>query len=121
MGKSVVAKCKCGVEALVDIGSGMGDFMTTCLFPCLCESCHNIVNVNLLDQSTKCPECGADAPIPYDDPLLLGIPGRREVAKWNLPGKQLDRELVLTDGQYKCPKCGKFCLEFSDEFSLNWD
>lgn len=121
MGKTIVAKCKCGVKKGVAIGGAMSNFMTTCLFPCLCESCHNIVDVNLLEQPTKCPECGADDPIPYDDPRLLGLLGKRILAACTVRGEHLDRELTLTDGQYKCPKCKKMCLEFSDEFLILWD
>ena len=119
MGSQVVATCKCGVEASILIGGGMLNFMTTCFFPCFCESCQGIVQVNLLAKETRCPECQAYNPIPYDDPRLRDAPGQRRVAVWNVINK-LGRELELTNGRYKCPKCGKMSLEFK-EGSLCWD
>jgi len=41
------------------------------------------------------------------------------VADWYMKA-ELGRELVLTDGKYRCPKCGKMSLEFS-EGGLYWD
>jgi hypothetical protein len=46
MGSEVIAKCRCGFDTRISIGGGMRNFMTTCYFPCLCEGCHNIVQVN---------------------------------------------------------------------------
>ncbi len=119
MGSQVVAECNCGVKASILIGGGMLNFMDTCYFPCMCESCNRVVQVNLLDKETRCPDCQAQNPIPYDDPRLLGTPGNHHVAQWRVI-RQLDRNLVLTDGKYKCPKCGKMSLEFSDS-GLSWD
>ncbi len=113
MGSEVKAKCSCGVEADILIGGGMMDFMTTCFFPCLCEKCHNIVQVNLLAKRRRCPKCKTSNPIPYDDTRLSESPGQDHVATWNMQ-EQLGRELILTDGKYRCPKCGKMALEFFD-------
>jgi Zn finger protein HypA/HybF involved in hydrogenase expression len=118
MGSQVIAKCDCGVEESILIGGGMFT-ETLCYFPCLCESCHRIVEVNLLDRPVSCPACHAPDPIPYDDPRLLGAAGRHMVADWYMKA-ELGRELVLTDGKYRCPKCGKMSLEFS-EGGLYWD
>lgn len=95
------------------------NFTTTCFFPCLCENCHSVVQVNLLSKAMRCPTCRAANPIPYDDPRLAESPGKHYVADWNMEGR-LGRELVLTDGKYRCPKCGKMSLEFSDS-GLCWD
>jgi hypothetical protein len=119
MGSEVVAKCDCGVGGVILIGGGMMDFTTTCFFPCLCENCHSVVQVNLLSKAMRCPRCRAPNPIPYDDPRLAESPGKHHVAEWNMEDR-LGRELVLTDGKYRCPKCGKMSLEFSDD-GLCWD
>jgi DNA-directed RNA polymerase subunit RPC12/RpoP len=119
MGSQIVAKCECGVEVSILIGGGMMNFHTTCFFPCLCESCHSIVQVNLLAKAIRCPECRAPNPIPYDDPRLQGAPGKHNVAEWNMKS-QLGRKLVLTDGRYRCSKCGKMSLQFSED-DLCWD
>jgi len=122
MGSAVVAKCDCGIEDTILIGGGMMNFKTTCFFPCLCENCHGIVQVNLLSKTMKCPECGARGPIPYDDPQLSDSPGLRNVAEWNMGNMEdrLGRKLVLTDGKYRCPKCGNMSLSFS-RGGLCWD
>jgi hypothetical protein len=119
MGSEVMARCECGVEAEIMIGGGMLDFMTTCYFPCLCESCQAVVQSNLLEEPPRCPECGAENPTPYDDKSVIGAEGENVVADWNLQGK-LSRELILTDGNYKCPKCRNMTLHFSDS-GLCWD
>ena len=119
MGSQITARCECGVQAEVLIGGGMMNFTTTCFFPCLCANCQGIVQVNLLAKSLRCPQCRARNPIPYDDPSLSKSPGDHLVASWNMQD-QLGRELVLTDGKYRCPKCGKMTLEFVDS-GLCWD
>ena len=119
MGSQVVARCDCGVEESILIGGGMMDFQTTCLFPCLCENCHSVVQVNLFSKALKCPQCGAPDPIPYDDARLSELPGNHTVAQWNTAA-HLGRELVLTDGKYRCPECGRMSLEFSDA-GVCWD
>jgi len=118
MGSEVTATCQCGLNVSILIGGGMSDFTTTCYFPCLCETCHNIVQVNLLAKTRQCPECKSTALIAYDDPRLSESPGQHAVAEWNMQG-QLGRELMLTDGDYMCPKCNKFSLSFEE--SCLWD
>ena len=119
MGSQVTAMCRCGLEVNVLIGGGMANFTTTCYFPCLCEACHKIVQVNLLAKTKQCPKCKSPALISYDDPRLSESPGTRVVADWNVQ-EQLGRYLMLTDGNYMCPKCNKMSLRFRDSGSL-WD
>jgi DNA-directed RNA polymerase subunit RPC12/RpoP len=69
--------------------------------------------MNLLAKKPRCPDCGAANPVPYDNPQLLGSAGEHTVAEWNIEGR-LGRGLILTDGSYRCPKCGKMTLRFSD-------
>ena len=92
----------------------MDDFLTCCRFPGLCEECHLAVEINLLEKpKPKCPHCRSTKVVPYDDPSLSKTPGRQRVTSWN-ESEQLGRELVLTNGKYKCPKCGKMALTFED-------
>lgn len=120
MGVQIEAICSCGVNTKVKVGGGMMDFTTTCHFPCLCNNCRNIVDANLLAKDLKCTKCRGHDLVPYDDPRLIGTPGSRNVAEWNMQDS-LGRELVLTDGTYKCPKCGKMSLTFGDGVALLWD
>jgi plasmid stabilization system protein ParE len=118
-GSTVAAKCSCGVEVEIPIGGGMRNFATTCYFPFLCEACHNIVTVNLLAPAHVCPGCKSPAVVPYDNPRLSESPGKNVVTKWNLKAK-IGRDLVLTDGNYLCPKCCNLSLHFRDT-GLRWD
>jgi len=100
-------------------GGGIYSFMTICYFPCLCERCRDIVQVNLISKKIRCPECKSTKIIPYDSPNLIGSPGEKIVAKWN-PIKKGGRQLILTDGKYKCPKCEKMSLKF-EKSGIRWD
>jgi len=119
MGSQVVATCRCGIEAKILIGGGMLNFKTLCYFPCLCEACHSIVQVNLLAKIKRCPACKSLDIIAYDDPRLSKTPGKRTVAGWCIQDP-LDRDLILTNGNYVCPKCKKLWLRFR-KGSLRWD
>ena len=119
MGSAVTATCGCGLKVDIDIGGGMVNGPTTCYFPCLCEACHKVVQVNLLARRLRCPKCRGANPVPYDDPRLLGSPGENVVAAWNIK-EQLGRSLSLTDGSYFCPKCQNMSLQFRDS-GLCWD
>jgi len=99
MGSQVVATCRCGIEAKILIGGGMLDFGTICYFPCLCETCHDIVQADLLEKTKQCPICKSKTLIPYDDPQLSNTPGKRKVKECTLGGKR-GRELILTNGNY---------------------
>ena len=119
MGSEVVIRCPCGLSSRLFIGGGMATHEEICLFPCFCERCRKLVQVNLLAQPRHCPACHATEVIPYDDPALTGRIGPHEVASWNVE-KPLGRRLVLTDGTYKCPDCGKMTLRFSHS-GVCWD
>ena len=119
MGTQVTATCQCGVDTIIMIGGGMRNFMTTCYFPCLCEHCRTVVQVNLLAKQKRCPRCKTPNVIPYDDPTLSESAGGRTVASWNIQ-EQLGRKLNLTDGNYRCPQCDQMTLRFTDS-GLCWD
>jgi hypothetical protein len=89
----------------------MMSFMTTCCFPCLCEHCRAVVQADVFAQPARRPECKNEV-IPFDDPALPGSPGGEVVADWNTVD-ELGRELQLTDGAYRCPRCGHLTLWFT--------
>ena len=119
MGSEVIAVCDCGYRARSLIGGGMATFEEVCYFPACCEQCHELVEVNLLANPVRCPECDGSQVIPYDDAKLIGERGANEVESWNME-EELGRELVLTDGSYYCPSCGKFKLKFRPA-QVCWD
>jgi hypothetical protein len=127
MGSSVIARCECGFGSGSLIGGGMLNYLTTCYFPCLCERCHDIVQVNLIPKKLvgfipikiRCPVCRSTKIIPYNSPELSDSTGDIDVASWP-PIKRNRGRLVLTDGDYKCPKCKKMTLKFTCG-GLLWD
>jgi hypothetical protein len=119
MGSQVNASCECGFQSSSLIGGGMHNFMTTCYFPCLCERCCDIVQLNLLSKKLRCRKCRSTKIIPFDDVRLCETKGKEKVVEWNMM-EMLGRKLVLTNGNYKCPKCGEMLLKFSHG-GLCWD
>jgi hypothetical protein len=73
-----------------------------------------------MESNPRCPDCRTPGLIPYDDARLIGTVGDREVADWNIQD-DLGRELVLTNGTYKCARCGEMSLTFNDENAVLWD
>ena len=119
MGSAVRAACKCGYNSEFLIGGGMLDFMKMCHFPALCHECNNIVGVNLIARTPRCPKCKSKNLTAYDQPEIIKRRGKNVVASWNMEEK-LGRELELTDGDYLCPSCGDFHLTFAHT-GLMWD
>ncbi len=116
MGSIIHASCQCGYEKTMFLGGGMANFTTYCGFPCFCEKCRLLFDANLFVR-VRCPECGQAAAIPYDDSRICLRRGDI-VFSWNV-SDQFDRELILTDGDYLCPKCEGYTLTFADVG--NWD
>lgn len=112
MGSQVMAICECGVHKKILIGGGKLTFKFQCYFPCLCEDCKDVVQVNLKFGLPRCPTCDGNNVIPYNNQKLIGSVGDREVVNWS--GQR------LTNGNYKCPKCNKPTLTFSRSFFM-WD
>ncbi len=114
MGTSVVAECRCGYHASGSVGGGMFDFEDVCWFPCLCEGCHAMVDVNLFETPLRCPTCRSERVAAYDDAGLSLPPESQElysIADWNV-APRIGRPLQLTNGRYRCPKCGQMSLQF---------
>lgn len=111
MGKGLIAHCECGFEAETEIGGTVRNHRTTCNFPCLCKRCNGMVTANLFARPPLCPDCGSTDIVPYDQPELIGTRGTVTVASWWMQ-HELGRDLVLTDGLYRCPKCEGMSLRF---------
>ena len=112
MGSIIKSCCSCGYEKSMFLGGGMADFTKNCNFPIYCEDCRILFEDNLLGNQLQCPKCKGTKATPYDKKCSRkGNP----VFEWNIRGKSL----VLTDGNYVCPKCGNHALTFIDESC--WD
>ena len=79
------------------------NFATTRYFSCLCETCHNIAEMNLLAEVKHCPVCKNAKLIAYDDPRLSESHGEHDVVRWDLQDR-IGREVVLTDGNICAPR-----------------
>ena len=99
MGTKTKAICKCGVNTDIMIGGGKLTFKYQCFFPCLCENCNDVVEVNLLNKSPQCPKCISKNVIPYDDNLVTGYRSKNTIVSWNVKA-DIGRKLILTNGTY---------------------
>lgn len=104
MGTIYTAICECGLCNEVFTGGGILPGMDK--FPFLCESCHDITTVNLLDQQWQCLECHSIRVIPYD--AILSNSANKN---WTVMDEQ-NRERKLTQENFRCPRCGQMTLRF---------
>lgn len=113
MGAIVRAVCRCGFEREMSLGGGMANFTTHCSFPLYCGRCKALFEGNMLRKRIVCPNCKkARDVVPYDDDRICRRKG--EPVFGYATEQKLGRRLVLTDGEYLCPQCGRFTLSFTD-------
>ena len=114
MGAMVSARCECGFETrTMFLGGGMLNFTTVCTFPFYCVNCSILFESNMFKKKVACPQCHMTDNYPYDSDKAFEMAGKNNVFSWNVRDK-IDKELVLTDGNYICPACRKFTLKFFD-------
>ena len=78
-----------------------------------------VVEVDLLADTMQCPKCASTEVIPYDAIAISGESGINEIERWYV-ADYVGRDLVLTDGNYKCPQCREMTLHFKDGCK-RWD
>jgi hypothetical protein len=93
------------------LGGGMLSHHTLEAWPVTCNQCSAATTANFKNRPLRCLECDSVDVLPFDDPTLWKGDGKPNVC-WG--------ELKLTDGHYRCPKCGKYELNFS-EGEILWD
>jgi hypothetical protein len=104
MGHSASARCSaCGYGAFLMLGAGRSDFKERASWPVSCATCAKITTANYYKRPLVCEACEGTEVVPLNDPSV-----------WQGDGEQMDRwaNLTLSDGHYRCPKCGKFELRF---------
>ena len=111
MGAIVSASCQCGFgEKEMLLGGGMEDWQTMCRFPFYCRDCETLVQLNAFNKARCCANCHGTDLVPYDDESMS------ESGEGNVfdasTSTEVGRDLVLTDGCYLCPACGKKTLRF---------
>ena len=113
MGSSVNAVCPCGLESKwILVGPGFNGPELN-YFPCLCEACHSVVQINLCAKTRRCPKCKSRRVIPYDNPRLSESKGAQFTEENRFHGKEFEGNLL-------CPSCNKMTLKFEDAGML-WD
>ncbi len=113
MGAIVSASCACGYKCESNVGGSRANFQTVCHFPCLCETCREVVQVNLLSERPSCPSCSSTSVTPYDQTRLSTTKGGY-VTMWRKPKPHDDQFWELHAGNYLCPKCAKMSLRFEE-------
>ncbi len=118
MGTIIKADCRCGFEKEMFLGGGMMNFTKYCAYPMYCGQCRILFESNLFQKQISCPNCNrANDVVPYDHERVCRRKGK-EVFRWATE-HEIGRNLTLTDGEYLCPKCGRFTLSFT--MSGYWD
>lgn len=112
MGSQVIAVCRCGVNTKIAIGGGRTSYKTLEYFPGFCRNCKDVIQLNLKDKFPVCNLCMREIAIPYNDPRLIGVVGKKEVSR--------SYGNILTDGSYLCPSCRQFNLRFTRD-NIFWD
>jgi|TARA_R110002020_G_scaffold103640_3_gene242852 predicted RNA-binding Zn-ribbon protein involved in translation (DUF1610 family) len=112
MGSQIIATCKCGLNTVVSVGGGRYSSKEIYYVPCLCTHCNSVVQVNFLDKSLACLDCGQKNAILYYKTTLEEKKGEKIIF-------QRDKNL-LTDGTYFCPNCERVSLRFQVG-NLLWD
>lgn len=114
MGTIVRAECKCGFAVDdMSIGGGMMDFNTRYSFPIYCNECKIMFVGNLFDKDIRCTKCNRTNVTPYaDESMFVGV---TEIEAYRDESEKLVRVPELTNGTYKCPKCGEFGMTFIEE------
>lgn len=117
--KMFIAYCDCGYKSdeMIDVGK-LAYEIGPLLFPCLCEKCTEVVEVNLDNNEPQCPKCSNSRIIPYDDKSIC-IKG--EFTDYFKVSNLLGRGVQITNGEYKCPKCNKMTLKFLSRIIGNLD
>jgi hypothetical protein len=112
MGNSVDAKCgSCSYHGWFRTGGGKNNHTTYSAWPVVCRSCQAVSIANFKSNPLKCLKCESVEVERFDTSENWRGDGEK-VVSWD--------NLELTDGHYRCPKCGDFELRF-DNGRMLWD
>ena len=105
MGMSTDAHCfACGYDTALMLGGGMANHTTYAAWPVSCKRCAAITTANFKQLPLICQGCeSSDVHPPADLQWWTG--DGNVIESWDT--------LTLTNGHYRCPKCGEFELRFS--------
>ena len=126
MGQILGATCVCGYKGEAVFGAGRSDFLEVCDFPHYCDSCNEVVSVDIFKEELNCPKCKSSDVHSYE--------AQSKPPKYKFIEKLSDKNLnkfgfhrrndeqdswygkskthVLLRGPHHCPKCDKDSLKF---------
>lgn len=108
MGLIYCAACPCGFQKEdLFLGGGMRGPPEQTLWPAFCSECSDLVLIDLAHPEQPCPNCGAPAPLRYDDPALIGARHEKNSMTSFTWG---DEE--LPSASFQCPKCREHRMKF---------
>lgn len=103
MGYAVTADCQsCDYTTRLWLGAGRNDHTTRADWPVHCASCREITVANYVQAPLACSRCGSTEVTKIEE--VAGSPGDTRLT-WG--------DLTITDGAYRCPRCGEPALRFS--------
>lgn len=117
MSNPSLARCNaCKYEVPYFVGDTEAEWKSIYYFPMSCLHCRSVSSVDLHRAPLKCSECRSSAVAPFSDRALYSGDGEKIIADSSAIG--LTDRMELTDGLYRCPRCGEFALRFraSQEF-----
>ena len=107
MGTSTDAHCfSCGYDTFLMLGGGRQNHTTYAAWPVSCKTCAAITTANFLETPLICGRCNGAHVVPVTASTEWRGDGE-EATRW--------RDLSLTDGHYRCPKCALFELRFGTD------
>lgn len=133
MGQILGAVCECGYNGKATLGAGRSDFREVCKFPHYCDSCKEVVSVDIFKEEHLCPTCKSHDVHTYEAQTTrlkneaheqlsdvhlerLGL-HRRSDEQDSWYGK--DKSHILLRGPHYCPKCEKNSLKFFTEIMFD--
>lgn len=91
---------------------------TYAAWPVSCKTCAAVTTANFKETPLVCESCNSQDIIPPTD-LQWWKGDGNVIESWGVRMGR-DDELTLTNGHYRCPKCGKFELRF-EAGAIFWD
>ncbi len=107
MGGIIKAECECGYHTEFMGGSGKHNFKEVCFAPALCQSCHEIIVGNYIDDKLNCEKCNSEI-VYYNNPQLQ----EGTELKSNVSPVKSEEIFILPSEKCLCPKCGRKEMAF---------
>lgn len=133
MGQVLGAVCECGYKGSAVLGAGRSNFREVCKFPHYCESCKEVVSVDIFKEHHTCPKCQSPNVFTYEAPTkvpkyqILEKLSDSTLARLGMHRRQDEQDSwygknkrhVILRGKHHCPKCDMTSLSFFTEMMFD--